>query len=45
MNDMEQNENPWEDISLEDYEAHMSLDSVRQLQLMNAIMKVKMYPI
>ena len=31
--------NPWEEISLDDYEKHMSLDSVRQLQVMNAIMK------
>ena len=31
--------NPWEDIRLNDYEEHMSLDSVRQLQAMNAIMK------
>ena len=31
--------NPWEDIKLDDYEKHMSLDSVKQLQAMNAIMK------
>lgn len=31
--------NPWENISLETYESHMSLDSVRQLQAMNEIMK------
>ena len=31
--------NPWEDIKLDDYEKHMSLDSVKQLQTMNAIMK------
>jgi len=31
--------NPWEDISLDDYEKHMSLDSVRQLQAMNSIMQ------
>lgn len=30
--------NPWEDISLSDYEAHMSLDSVRQLQTMDEMM-------
>ena len=30
---------PWEEISLDDYENHMSLDSVYQLQTMNAIMK------
>ncbi len=27
--------NPWEEISLNDYENHMSLDSVKQLQIMN----------
>lgn len=31
--------NPWEEISLDDYENHMSLDSVRQLQTMNQIMR------
>ena len=31
--------NPWEDIPLSDYENHMSLDSVKQLQAMNTIMK------
>ncbi|MCR4654644.1 MAG: GNAT family N-acetyltransferase [Lachnospiraceae bacterium] len=31
--------NPWEKISLETYEQHMSLDSVKQLQVMNRIMK------
>ena len=31
--------NPWEEIRLSDYEAHMRLDSVRQLQAMNEIMK------
>ena len=31
--------NPWEDIALSDYENHMSLDSVMQLQTMNSIMK------
>lgn len=31
--------NPWEEISLEDYENHMCLDSVKQLQAMNSIMK------
>lgn len=33
--------NPWEEISLDDYENHMSLDSVNQLQTMNAIMKAQ----
>ncbi|MBR5763243.1 MAG: class I SAM-dependent methyltransferase [Bacteroidaceae bacterium] len=33
--------NPWEEISLYDYENHMSLDSVNQLQTMNAIMKAQ----
>ncbi len=31
--------NPWEEIRLDDYENHMQLDSVRQLQAMNSIMK------
>ncbi|MBR3032421.1 MAG: HAD hydrolase family protein [Clostridiales bacterium] len=39
--------NPWEEISLQDYESHMSLDSVKQLQAMNAIMKKQFgeYPV
>lgn len=39
--------NPWEDISLIDYENHMSLDSVQQLQVMNSIMKEQFeaYPV
>ena len=39
--------NPWEEISLETYEKHMSLDSVKQLQLMNRIMKSQFedYPV
>ena len=31
--------NPWEEIELSDYENHMSLDSVKQLQSMNLTMK------
>lgn len=31
--------NPWEEISLSDYENHMKLDSVMQLQTMNKMMK------
>ncbi len=31
--------NPWEEISLSDYEKHMSLESVKQLQAMNELMK------
>ena len=31
--------NPWEEISLTDYENHMKLDSVMQLQAMNEMMK------
>lgn len=31
--------NPWEDISLQDYESHMKLHSVMQLQAMNEMMK------
>lgn len=39
--------NPWEDIPLSDYENHMSLDSVKQLQAMNIIMKKQFvaYPV
>ena len=39
--------NPWEEIKLEDYEKHMSLDSVRQLQAMNMIMyeQFESYPV
>lgn len=31
--------NPWKDISLSDYENHMAMDSVQQLQAMNQMMK------
>ena len=39
--------NPWEEISLSDYENHMSLESVNQLQTMNSIMKKQfsVYPV
>ena len=39
--------NPWEEIKLDDYEKHMSLDSVKQLQTMNSIMKEQFeaYPV
>ena len=39
--------NPWEEISLEVYEKHMSLDSVKQLQAMNKMMKGQLndYPV
>ena len=39
--------NPWEEISLDDYEKHMSLDSVKQLQTMNRIMEdqFEAYPV
>ena len=39
--------NPWEEITLSDYENHMSLDSVRQLQALSAIMKEQFaaYPV
>ena len=38
---------PWEEISLADYENHMKLDSVMQLQAMNQMMKEQFetYPI
>lgn len=31
--------NPWEEIQLTDYESHMKLDSVMQLQTLNEMMK------
>ena len=31
--------NPWEEIRLDDYENHMSLDSVQQLQMLDSLMK------
>lgn len=39
--------NPWEEIPLTDYENHMKLDSVMQLQAMNEMMKgqFEAYPI
>ena len=39
--------NPWKEIRLDDYENHMRLDSVRQLQTMNAIIKEQFeaYPV
>lgn len=39
--------NPWEEINLSDYENHMKLDSVMQLQAMNEMMKKQFnqYPI
>lgn len=35
--------NPWEEIALSDYESHMKLDSVMQLQTMNRMMKEQFY--
>lgn len=35
--------NPWEEISLSDYENHMKLDTVMQLQAMNKMMKAQFY--
>ena len=39
--------NPWEEISLDDYENHMRLDSVQQLQALNRITKEQLeaYPV
>lgn len=39
--------NPWEEISLTDYENHMKLDSVMQLQALNEMMKSQFntYPV
>ena len=36
-------ENPWIKISLTDYESHMKLDSVMQIQAMNEMMKHQFY--
>lgn len=40
-------ENPWKSISLSDYENHMKLDSVMQLQALNEIMRLQLhaYPV
>ena len=35
--------NPWKKILLSDYENHMSLESVQQLQALNRIMKEQFY--
>ena len=35
--------NPWESIRLDDYENHMKLKTVRQLQAMNRIMRDQFY--
>jgi hypothetical protein len=35
--------NPWEEIDLTDYEKHMSLASVKQLQALNGMMKAQFY--
>lgn len=35
--------NPWEEISLVDYESHMKLDFVIQSQTMNEMMKEQFY--
>jgi len=39
--------NPWEEIPLSDYEGHMRLDSVMQLQTMNRMMRKQLntYPV
>ena len=39
--------NPWEEIGLDDYENHMKLDSVKQLQTLNSMMKAQFdeYPV
>ena len=44
---MDTSANPWNEINLDDYENHMSLDSVHQLQTMNALMKEQFeaYPV
>lgn len=35
--------NPWESIDLSDYESHMSLDGVGQLQALNALMREQLF--
>ena len=35
--------NPWEEIDLSDYENHMSLEGVYQLQILNEMMKEQFY--
>lgn len=35
--------NPWEDIKLSDYEGHMQLNTVMQLQCLNEIMRKQFY--
>lgn len=35
--------NPWESITLSDYEKHMSLNNVGQLQALNALMKEQLF--
>ena len=44
---MDTSKNPWNEIKLDDYENHMSLDSVHQLQTMNALIKEQFeaYPV
>lgn len=39
--------NPWEDILLDDYEEHMKLESVKQLQTLHTMMKSQLteYPV
>ena len=39
--------NPWEEISLNDYEEHMRLDSVKQLQALDSFMEEQLstYPV
>lgn len=40
-------ENPWKFIKLSDYESHMALGTVMQLQVLNRIMKKQLdiYPV
>lgn len=35
--------NPWESINLSDYEKHMSLNNIGQLQALNALMKEQLF--
>lgn len=35
--------NPWKEVALSDYESHMSLDSIAQLQALNEMMRGQIY--
>ena len=33
--------NPWKDVNLSDYESHMALDTVKQLQALNTVKQLQ----